>query len=227
MNDFIVSAESLNFSFMEAGSKKKVLQDLNLQIKAGEIVIITGQSGSGKSTLLTLLGALRQLNHGSLLVLGQELLNASEDKRVILRRKIGFIFQAHNLLSFLTAKQNVRMALELDRTLSSRQLNHLAETMLNELGLGHKVNEYPENLSGGQKQRVAIARALVRNPQLLLADEPTASLDSKSGLEVLNSMYSLAKERNCAIVLVTHDPRILDFADRVIKMEDGRLCKCA
>jgi putative ABC transport system ATP-binding protein len=214
---------NLNHYFGEKSLTKQILFDINFEINAGEIVIMTGPSGSGKTTLLTLIGALRSLQVGSLRVLGRELYRASEAEQVKLRQKIGYIFQAHNLLPFMTAQQNVQMSLELDSTLSGRQAASRATEMLAEVGLREKAKSYPKNLSGGQKQRVAIARALASHPKLVLADEPTAALDSKTGREVVNIMYRLARENNSTILLVTHDNRILDIADRLIYMEDGRL----
>lgn len=219
----IITASGLSFAFNDGPVKRNVLNDVNLDIFPGEIVILTGPSGSGKTTLLTLIGALRTAQHGSLKVLGSELVDAAAEKLVKVRRKIGFIFQAHNLLRFLTAHQNVRMALELDDSLENGEVDRRAARMLDAVGLSEHGNKFPENLSGGQKQRVAIARALVGEPRLVLADEPTASLDKTSGREVVELMHRLAKRTRCAILLVTHDNRILDIADRIIHMEDGRL----
>ncbi|HAJ59935.1 MAG TPA: ABC transporter, partial [Cyanobacteria bacterium UBA8543] len=197
----------------------------NMVIKAGEIVIMTGPSGSGKTTLLTLIGGLRSAQEGSLKILGKELRGAGNDQLVQTRRHIGYIFQAHNLLEFLTARQNVQMSLELHTKVTDQEARARSEAMLELVKLGHRVNYYPHDLSGGQKQRVAIARALVGHPRLILADEPTAALDKKSGRDVVDIMQRLAKEQGCAILMVTHDNRILDIADRTIHMEDGRLLK--
>jgi putative ABC transport system ATP-binding protein len=216
---------NLNHYFGKGSLSKQVLFDINLEIKAGEIIIITGQSGSGKTTLLSLIGALRSVQKGSLRVLEQELLGGNEDQMVWVRRRIGYIFQAHNLLQFMTARQNVQMSVELHENISAREARTKAEAILNAVGLEERVNYYPHNLSGGQKQRVAIARALVSHPQLVLADEPTAALDSKTGREVVDLMQHLAREQGCTIMLVTHDNRILDIADRILHMEDGRLVK--
>lgn len=221
-NQKIVNAEHLNFHFGDGRLRRQILFDLNFSVESGEIVILTGPSGSGKTTLLTLIGALRTLHDGSLEVLGTQLQNAGEDSRVLVRRQIGFIFQAHNLLSFLTAGQNVRMALELHDSMTDSEMQSKVRDALAEVGLSEKIDEYPDNLSGGQKQRVAIARALVAQPKLLLADEPTAALDSKSGRDVVALMHRLCKEKGCAVVLVTHDNRILDIADRIFQLEDGR-----
>ena len=148
---------------------------------------------------------------------------ANEERMVQTRRQIGYIFQAHNLLPFMTARQNVQMSIELHEEISEKEARTKSEAMLTEVGLGQRVNDYPENLSGGQKQRVAIARALVNRPKLVLADEPTAALDKKTGRDVVNLMQNLAKQQGCTILLVTHDNRILDIANRIINMEDGRL----
>ncbi len=186
---------------------------------------MTGPSGSGKTTLLTLIGGLRSVQSGSVKILGQELYGASKNELVRVRNNIGFIFQSHNLLSCLTAEQNVRMSLRLHQDISFEQRNAMTSDILEAVGLEDRVNFYPDSLSGGQQQRVAIARALVSQPQLVLADEPTAALDSKSGRNVVEIMQQLAKERGCTILLVTHDNRILDIADRIIHMEDGRLAR--
>jgi putative ABC transport system ATP-binding protein len=219
----LISARNLNHHFGEGSLQKQVLFDIHLDLYPGEIVILTGPSGSGKTTLLTLMGGLRSTQSGSLQILGQEVLNAPETQLSQLRRNIGYIFQAHNLLSFLTAQQNVRMSLELHDRFLDQDLDALAAQMLTAVGLGDHIHYYPNQLSGGQRQRVAIARALVSHPKIVLADEPTAALDRKSGRDVVEIMGQLAKEQGSSIVLVTHDNRILDIADRIVSMEDGRL----
>ncbi len=219
----IITAQNLSHSFGEGRLQKQVLFEIDLKIQMGEIAILTGPSGSGKTTLLTLLGGLRAAQSGSLQILNQEILGASKQALGKLRRNIGYIFQAHNLLSFLTAKQNVRMALELHGHFLEQDMDAIAAEMLTAVGLGERIDYYPEELSGGQRQRVAIARALASHPKIVLADEPTAALDKKSGRDVVELMQQLAKEQGCTILLVTHDNRILDIADRIIYMEDGRL----
>jgi putative ABC transport system ATP-binding protein len=219
----VISARNLNHYFGEGGLKKQTLFDINLDVYGGEIVIMTGPSGSGKTTLLTLMGGLRSAQDGSLKILDSELRCASEQELTKLRCNIGYIFQAHNLLTFLTAKQNVRMALELHDHFLEQDLDAIAIEMLKTVGLEQRVDHYADSLSGGQKQRVAIARALVSRPKIVLADEPTAALDKKSGRDAVELMQKLAKEQNCTILLVTHDNRILDIADRIVYMEDGRL----
>lgn len=222
-NQPVISATNLNHYFGEGTLRKQALFDINLDIYSGEIVIMTGPSGSGKTTLLTLMGGLRSAQEGSLKILGQEMCRASKKQLRDVRRQVGYIFQAHNLMTFLTAKENVRMSLELHDEFLDQDIDAQAVTMLESVGLGNRADYYPENLSGGQKQRVAIARALISQPKIVLADEPTAALDKKSGRDVVELMQKLAKEQGCTILLVTHDNRILDIADRIVYMEDGRL----
>lgn len=219
----IISIRNLHQTFGKGALKKTVLVDINLDINPGEIVILTGPSGSGKTTLLTLIGALRSMQEGSLKFLGEQLKKANKHKLQKIRAQIGFIFQAHNLLKCLTAWENVAMPLKLHKIVSQSERKTRALEILSSVGLRERVNYYPESLSGGQKQRVAIARALVNHPKLILADEPTAALDSKSGRDVVEIMQRLVREQQCAILLVTHDNRILDIADRIVHMEDGCL----
>ncbi len=218
-----ISVQNLNHYFGQGQLRKQVLFDINLEIKTGEIVIMTGPSGSGKTTLLTLIGGLRSAQSGSLNVLGQELCGATAQQLTKARKHHGYIFQAHNLHGSLTALQNVKMGLELHPEMMLAEMKARSIAMLEQVGLGKQIDYYPDNLSGGQKQRVAIARALVSHPRLVLADEPTAALDSKSGRDVVNLMQTLAKEQGCTILLVTHDNRILDVADRIVHLEDGML----
>ncbi len=223
----VIAISHLNHYFGEGSLRKQVLFDISLTICPGEIVLMTGPSGSGKTTLLTLLGALRSVQEGSLRILGQELQGARKHQLIQVRRNIGYIFQAHNLLRFLTATQNVQMSLELHPEVPVSDARRRSQEMLTKVGLGERLNYHPEHLSGGQKQRVAIARALVSHPKILLADEPTAALDGKSGREVVNIMQSLARDQGCSILMVTHDNRILDIADRIVTMEDGHLTSVA
>jgi putative ABC transport system ATP-binding protein len=206
---------------------KPVLQDITMTIDAGEVVLLTGPSGSGKTTLLTLIGALRAVQDGEVSVLGQALHGAKEGVREKLRRRIGFIFQLHNLLEFLTARQNVAMALEIEAALPEHDRLARADAALAAVGLADKLNSLPAELSGGQRQRVAIARAMVHDPGLILADEPTAALDGKTGAETMHLLRDLAKQQGRTILIVTHDPRILDIADRIVAMEDGRIVQAA
>ncbi|MCY6492796.1 DevA family ABC transporter ATP-binding protein [Leptolyngbya sp. GGD] len=219
----LISIRNLSHCFGQGQLKKPVLFDITLDIQAGEIVIMTGPSGSGKTTLLSLIGGLRACQTGSLKIVDQELCGATRSQLVQARRQIGYIFQAHNLLNSLTAQENVEMTLELHPQIPWRDRQQKAQQMLETVGLGERTTYYPDSLSGGQKQRIAIARALVANPKIILADEPTAALDKKSGRDVVELMQRLAQEQGCTILLVTHDNRILDIADRIIEMEDGYL----
>ena len=218
-----VQIAGLTYAYGGGTLRREVLRDVELRVAPGEIVILTGPSGSGKTTLLTLAGALRAVQSGSCRVLGRELAGAREGERVALRRRIGFIFQNHNLLGFLTARQNVAMALELDGDTTEAGRLERAGRILAAVGLEEHADKLPAHLSGGQRQRVAVARALVGRPGLILADEPTAALDRASGQEVVHLLRDLARSRGTAILLVTHDPRILDVADRIVTMEDGRV----
>jgi putative ABC transport system ATP-binding protein len=221
----VIAIKNINHYYGKGALRKQILFDINLEIYPGEIVIMTGPSGSGKTTLLSLIGGLRSVQEGSLKFLGEELVGVSQNKLVQMRRNIGYIFQAHNLLGFLTAKQNVQMAVELNDNISQTEAVAKSKAMLGSVGLEERVDYYPDNLSGGQKQRIAIARALVNRPPLVLADEPTAALDKQSGRDVVEIMQSLAKNQGTTILLVTHDNRILDIADRIVEMEDGLLTR--
>jgi putative ABC transport system ATP-binding protein len=217
----VVSAVSHHYG--EGPLRRQVLFDVSFEVRRGEIVILTGPSGSGKTTLLTLIGALRSTQQGSLRVLGRELRDAGERELVEVRKSIGYVFQAHNLLDALTAVQNVAMSLALHRELSPAERRARASEVLGEVGLGDRADHRPAELSGGQKQRVAIARALAGRPRIVLADEPTASLDRQSGREVVERIQDLARRQGSTVLLVTHDNRILDIADRIVHLEDGRL----
>ncbi len=218
-----VKISGLNFYFGEGDLRKQTLFDINLELYRGEIVIMTGPSGSGKTTLLTLMGALRTAHEGSLQVLDREIIGLDKSQLIGVRKNIGFIFQAHNLFHSLTARQNVQMSADLMPFDPNHTPTQKSVEILGKLGLAERVDYRPSALSGGQKQRVAIARALVNKPQLILADEPTAALDKQSGRDVVTLMQKLAKEDGLTILMVTHDNRILDIADRMIKMVDGYL----
>jgi putative ABC transport system ATP-binding protein len=219
-----IIASGLQHYFGHAELKKQVLFDNSLEIYPGEIIIMTGPSGSGKTTLLTLIGTLRRVQEGDLFVLGRSLHGCNNSQILALRKEIGFIFQAHNLFDSLTATQNVRMALELVNPKGSKRENTArCHDILRAVGLGQKIDHRPKQLSGGQKQRVAIARGLVHQPKLVLADEPTAALDEQSGRKVVQLLQQCARDHQATIIIVTHDNRILDVADRIINLVDGRL----
>jgi len=223
----VITVDKLSHYFGEGALRKQILHEVSAQFYPGEIVILTGPSGSGKTTVLSLVGALRSVQEGSVSVLGLELRGAAKTAMGQVRKKIGFIFQAHNLIDALSARQNVQMSVALLGPVSREAADAKAEAMLKAVGLEARMDYYPDQLSGGQKQRVAIARALVGQPRIILADEPTAALDKKSGREVVEILRSLAKQQGTAILLVTHDNRILDIADRILALEDGRISSFA
>ena len=223
MNKLTVQINSLSHWFGKGDMRRQVLQSISMKIIPGEVVLLTGPSGCGKTTLLTLIGALRKVEKGDLFVFGRQMYGASRKERQVIRRNIGMIFQGHNLLKCLTAEQNVQMGSDLLDGLSYKARRNQAREWLRAVGLDDHMGKLPQDLSGGQKQRVAIARALAARPNLLLADEPTSALDSVTGREIVDLLKKLALEQSCSVLMVTHDPRILDIADRLLKMEDGRL----
>lgn len=218
-----IAVRGLSHWFGSGEARKQVLFDVDLEVRRGELVVLMGASGSGKTTLLTLIGCLRQVEAGSVELLGRELGGASEAELVACRRQLGFIFQAHNLHESLTALQNVHMGLAVHGDRVTGDGRAAARHVLGLVGLSERVDYLPGNLSGGQKQRVAVARALVGNPPVVLADEPTAALDRDSGLAVVEMLRRLGRERGTTTLMVTHDNRILDLADRIVRMEDGRI----
>jgi putative ABC transport system ATP-binding protein len=220
--EIAVEVAGVNHFYGKGEARKQALFNNNLTVHRGEIVIMTGPSGSGKTTLLTLIGTLRAVQDGSIKLLGRELAGLPPPEQVKMRRNIGFIFQAHNLLDALNARQNVRMAIELS-SIAKREYDRKADTMLEAVGLANRVLYKPRNLSVGQRQRVAIARALVNQPKVILADEPTAALDKDSGANVVRLLRDLADKQGAAVMIVTHDNRILNVADRIVNMVDGHV----
>ncbi len=218
-----ISVTGLNHFFGTGEARKQAIWDVNLSIPRGSLTILMGPSGSGKTTLLTLMGCLRELQEGSVQLLGHELNGSQEAQMVMLRRRLGFIFQAHNLHESLTATQNVLMGLQVHGAGNTATQLAATKHMLDIVGLSDRMDYLPGNLSGGQKQRVAVARALVSNPQIVFADEPTAALDKDSGLNVVAMLKALGQTRQTTTVMVTHDNRILELADRIITMEEGRI----
>jgi putative ABC transport system ATP-binding protein len=219
----VVRVEGLDFAYGDGESRNQVLFNIGLTVMPGQLVVMTGPSGSGKTTLLTLVGALRTLQHGRIDILGHDLTRLGAGDLVRIRRDIGFIFQMHNLFDSLTAYENVKMALQLAGTHSATAMRKRGVAMLESLGLGARTEYKPRSLSGGQRQRVAIARALANRPRLILADEPTAALDPESTRNVVNLFKDLTVEEGTAIVMVTHDHRIIELADRLVHMVDGRI----
>jgi putative ABC transport system ATP-binding protein len=219
-----VEATGLSYVFDAATAPKQVLFDIDFRLGAGEFVILTGPSGSGKTTLLTLIGALRAAQSGRLAVFGRDMLAASQAGRLEIRRRTGFIFQDHNLFEALTVSQTLALAMQVSgASLSKEAARAQAAPLLKTLGLEAYVDRKPRALSGGQKQRVAIARALINNPQLILADEPTAALDSENANLVVDLLKQRTQSDGASIVLVTHDSRTFHAADRIVDMVDGRM----
>ncbi|MDX5383782.1 MAG: ATP-binding cassette domain-containing protein [Rhodobacterales bacterium] len=221
----IIATAGLNHWFGSGDARKQALFDIDLTLERGSFTVLMGPSGSGKTTVLTLVGCLRAVQDGSVLLLGQELKGATEAQLIALRRKLGFIFQAHNLHESLTAAQNVIMGLQVHPGVPEVLAEQAAVHALGLVGLQDRTGYLPANLSGGQKQRVAVARALVANPALVLADEPTAALDKDSAADVVDLLKRMGRARGTTTLLVTHDPRILDRADRILTLEDGRIVK--
>ena len=218
-----IAISDLCHAFGTGALRKEVLRDVCVDFYPGEIVIIMGPSGSGKTTLLTLAGALRSVQQGSIRIGGMELYQAKPATVMAVRRRIGFIFQAHNLIASISACENVQLALCVDSTITAARSRELALEYLEMVGLAGLGYKKPDEMSGGQKQRVAIARALIRRPDIIMADEPTAALDRKTGREVVELLQQLTRREEVAIMLVTHDNRILDIADRIITLDDGRI----
>ena len=219
-SDFPIMAQGLNHWFGAGEARKQALYDINLRVKRGSFTVLVGPSGSGKTTVLTLLGCLREVQQGSVKLLDHELHGANSAMLTALRQRLGFIFQAHNLHNSLTARQNVMTGLQVHGQIAPDLVDQAACHALGLVGLGDRMDYLPANLSGGQKQRVAVARALVGNPDVIFADEPTAALDRESGANVVDLIKRLGHQRGTTTVMVTHDNRILDEADRIITLED-------
>jgi len=221
--DLPLVVNGLNHWFGQGPARKQAIFDVNLRFARGSLTILMGPSGSGKTTVLTLMGCLRNVQDGSVRLLGQELNGASEDTLVRLRRRLGFIFQAHNLHESLNVMQNVLMGLQVHGRGDAAQQRRATMHALGLLGLGERLDYMPAKLSGGQKQRVAVARALVSNPPVVMADEPTAALDKETGRTVVEMLKAMGQTRGTTTIMVTHDNRILELADRIITLEEGRI----
>ena len=218
-----INVRDLNHWFGTGEARKQAIFDVDLTVARGSLTVLMGPSGSGKTTVLTLMGCLRDVQEGSICLLGHELMGAGNALNEALRRRLGFIFQAHNLHGSLTAMQNVQMGLQVHHLNDPEAERQAARHALSLVGLADRMDYLPGNLSGGQKQRVAVARALVGNPDIVFADEPTAALDKESGLNVVAMLKKLGQLRGTTTVMVTHDNRILELADRIVTLEDGRI----
>ncbi|MBV7260975.1 lipoprotein-releasing ABC transporter ATP-binding protein LolD [Photobacterium sp. WH24] len=223
MSDSLLVCQHLSKVYREAQLETQVLNDISLQIEAGELVAIVGSSGSGKSTLLHLLGALDAPTAGDVYFKGQKLNGMSANKQARVRNQdIGFVYQFHHLLSDFSAEENVAMPLMIGGV-SAAAAKEQARQILDQVGLSHRYSHRPSELSGGERQRVAIARALVNKPALVLADEPTGNLDHKTALEIYDLMRKLNQESGTAFLVVTHDNELAGKLDRCLHMQDGRL----
>jgi putative ABC transport system ATP-binding protein len=218
-----ISVRDLTKTYSSGASAVRALDGVSLDVLSGEVMMLMGPSGSGKTTLLSIMGCILRATRGSVRIRGREVTRLSEKQLPRVRLdNIGFIFQGFNLFPTLTAVENVELALDL-KGIRGREARLRARQLLDQVGLDDKRRSFPADLSGGQKQRVAIARALAGDPEIILADEPTAALDSLSGRAVMEMLRDLARLRRRAVVVVTHDNRVLEFADRIVHIEDGRL----
>ncbi len=218
-----IAVRQLTKTYAEGSTGTLALRGVDLDVHAGELLMLMGPSGSGKTTLLSFMGCILTASSGSVRIAGKEITQMREKQLPAIRLEhIGFVFQGFNLFPTLTASENVELMLDLKGVAARLAKNRTAE-LLDQVGLGDKHDSFPSDLSGGQKQRVAIARALAGDPGIILADEPTAALDSHTGKNVMEMMSELAHKRNRAVVIVTHDSRVLSFADRVVRIEDGAI----
>jgi len=223
MNTVALEVKNVIKTFSVDGSKINAVDDVSFKVNSGEFVALVGPSGSGKTTMLSILAALLTPTSGQVLIDGQDLSKMSEKQRVVLRReKIGFTFQSNNLIPYLTAKENVEFMLRLNGK-ANRAGRVRSQELLARLGLNDRLHNLPAQMSGGQQQRVAIARALIHNPTVVLADEPTASLDTERAFQVVETFANLIHENNRAGIMVTHDLRMCKYVDRVLQMRDGKL----
>ncbi|HTS35263.1 MAG TPA: ABC transporter ATP-binding protein [Candidatus Solibacter sp.] len=216
-----IAVRQLTKNYEEGATGTLALRGVDLDVHAGELLMLMGPSGSGKTTLLSIMGCILTATSGSVRVAGREVMGMREQELPAIRlQHIGFVFQGFNLFPTLTAGENVELMLDL-KGASASAAKKRAQELLDQVGLGNKYSSFPADLSGGQKQRIAIARALAGDPEIILADEPTAALDSHTGRNVMEMMSDLAHKRGRAVAIVTHDSRVLNFADRIIRIEDG------
>jgi len=223
---YAIEVDRLTKIYGKGETAVTALQDASFQVRPGELVAILGPSGSGKTTLLTCIGLINEPTHGKVVIDGVTVADGGWQSGIDLKRlrreKLGFIFQAHNLIPFLTAQENVMVALEING-LTRTDARKRSVELLTALNLGHRTDNYPSALSGGESQRVAIARALANRPRVILADEPTAALDTENGKNVMDLLKKLAVENHSAIMVVTHDHRMVENFDRILEVSDGRI----
>ncbi|ANW04773.1 ABC transporter ATP-binding protein [Bradyrhizobium icense] len=221
MNDYVVEAKSVEKTLGRGAGEVQALRGIDLALRRGELTLLMGPSGSGKTTLLLVLGCMLTPSSGSVTVCGTPIADADKEALARIRREhIGFVFQSYHLFPTLTATQNVQLALDI-RGEHGRRAAQKSQEALAMVGLEQKVNSLPGGLSGGEQQRVAIARALVANPSVVLADEPTGALDGKNGQSIMRILADTAHDRERAVLVVTHDPRVVPYADRIVEIEDG------
>ena len=226
MNDMVVDAKELTKTYLMGDVEVHALRGMSIQIKRGEVVAIMGPSGSGKSTLMNIIGCLDKPSNGDYLLDGEDVAQMNDNQLADIRnRKVGFVFQSFNLLSRATALANVELPLRYSSVSKNRK--ELALNALESVGLADRVHHRPSELSGGQQQRVAIARAIVNNPSIVMADEPTGNLDTKSGEEIMELLLNLNQEKKTTLVIVTHDPEIAGQCERIVHIRDGKCVEVA
>ena len=221
----VIQTDKANLELMSGKSMLHILKDVTFQVNSGEVTAVVGPSGSGKTSLLMILGGLERATTGKVVVAGQDISTANEDQLAIFRRNsLGILFQNFHLIPSMTALENVALALEIAETGQSyKQIREQAKAALDEVGLGDRTTHLPSALSGGEQQRVGLARAMVTSPKLMLADEPTGNLDQETGAKVIELMFNLARKKNTAVLLITHDPSLAKKADRMLTMNKGEL----
>ncbi len=219
----VLAAHGIAKTYASGAGAVRALEGIDFDARPGEFVLLEGPSGSGKTTLLSILGCILKPSSGTVMIRGEQVSSLPEHRLPEVRlRHIGFVFQSFNLLPALSVRENVQIPLDVQRV-SSREAQRRASALLESVGLGPKLDALPGSLSGGEKQRVAIARAVVTHPDLLLADEPTAALDWDSGRAVMQLLRDFGRQEERTVVVVSHDPRLKEFADRVVRLEDGRM----
>jgi putative ABC transport system ATP-binding protein len=225
----VIQTEKANLELMSGKSMLHILNDVSFQVNSGEVTAVVGPSGSGKTSLLMILGGLERATTGKVVVAGQDISTANEDQLAIFRRNsLGILFQNFHLIPSMTAHENVALALEIAETGQSyKEIREQAAAALTEVGLGDRMTHLPSALSGGEQQRVGLARAMVTSPKLMLADEPTGNLDQDTGAKVIELMFNLARKKNTAVLLITHDRSLASKADRMLTMNKGRLTETA
>lgn len=224
MRKYALQLKNISKTYKDGDSENTVLNNISINVKLGEFVAIVGPSGSGKSTFLSIAGALLSASSGEIII-GDTNLSEKDKKGLadIRRNQIGFVFQSHQLIPYLKVIDQLKLIPQLSKNKNKKEVNDYANKLLKDFGLEHRLNHYPSKLSGGEKQRVAIARALMNHPDIILADEPTASLDGKRGREVVTMIKDEIKKYNKAALMVTHDERVLDLVDTIYRIENGNI----